>query len=172
MIMATAGAAPSISWKSILSASKPSFSVHQQRSKDQENQDHNMDPTESKHGQFSWNELVTTDPAAAAKFYTQLFGWTTQEWPAPDFTYTVVRVAGADMGQGGMMPIPPHAQGMPPAWISYVTVDDVDSSAKQAEKLGGKIMVGPRDIPDVGRFAVLADPQGAAIAIITYAKKK
>jgi len=131
-----------------------------------------MDPTETKHGQFSWNELVTTDPAAATKFYTQLLGWTTQEWPTPDFTYTIVRVGGADMGQGGIMPIPPHAQGMPPAWISYVTVDDVDASAKQAEKLGGKIMVGPRDIPEVGRFAVLQDPQGAAIAIITYAKKK
>jgi predicted enzyme related to lactoylglutathione lyase len=61
---------------------------------------------------------------------------------------------------------------MPPAWISYVTVDDVDASAKLAEKLGGKIMVGPRDIPDVGRFAVLNDPQGASIAIIAYAKKK
>ena len=171
MITAAAGAAPSISWKSTLLASKPSFSVHQPRSRNKKNKI-NMDPTESKHGQFSWNELLTTDPAAATKFYTQLFGWTTQEWPTPDFIYTVVKVSGADMGQGGIMPIPPHAQGMPPAWISYVTVDDVDASAKLAEKLGGKIMVGPQDIPEVGRFAVLNDPQGASIAIITYAKKK
>jgi uncharacterized protein len=51
-------------------------------------------------------------------------------------------------------------------------VDNVDATAKQAEKLGGKIMVEPRDIPEVGRFAVLQDPQGAAIAVITYEKRK
>jgi uncharacterized protein len=131
-----------------------------------------MEPSETKHGQFSWNELVTTDPAAATNFYTQLFGWTTQEFPMPEFTYTVVSAAGANTGQGGIMPLPPSAKGMPPAWISYVTVDNVDTTAKQAEKLGGKIIVPPRDIPEVGRFAVIQDPQGAAIAIITYAKKQ
>ena len=68
------------------------------------------------------------------------------------------------------MPTPPSAQGMPPAWLSYVTVDNADSTAKQAEKLGGKIVVPPRDIPEVGRIAVIQDPQGAAIAIITYVK--
>jgi uncharacterized protein len=60
---------------------------------------------------------------------------------------------------------------MPPAWFSYVTVDDVDATAKQAEQLGGKITLEPRDIPEVGRFAVIQDPQGAAICIITYLKK-
>ena len=57
-----------------------------------------MDPTQTKHGQFSWNELLTTDPGAATKFYTQLFGWTAQEMPMPDFTYTIVKHGGADMG--------------------------------------------------------------------------
>jgi uncharacterized protein len=130
-----------------------------------------MEPSETKHGQFSWNELTTTDPAGATKFYTQLFGWTTQEFPMPEFNYTVVRLTGATSGQGGIMPIPPGAKGMPPAWISYVTVDDVDATAKQAEKHGGMVMAGPRDIPEVGRFAVIQDPQGAAIAVITYLKK-
>jgi len=130
-----------------------------------------MDPTQTKHGQFSWNELLTTDSSAAIKFYTQLFGWTTQDFPMPEFTYTVVRQSGADMGQGGIMAIPPHAKGMPPAWFSYVTVDNVDATAKQAEQLGGKIMLEPRDIPEVGRFSVIQDPQGAAICIITYLKK-
>jgi len=69
------------------------------------------------------------------------------------------------------MPKPTGATGMPPAWISYVTVDSVDTTAQQAEKLGGKILMPPRDIPEVGRFAVIQDPQGASIAIITYAKK-
>lgn len=130
-----------------------------------------MEPTKTKHGQFSWNELVTTDPAAATKFYSQLFGWKTQEMPMPNFTYTIVTASNAEFGQGGIMAVPPNAQGMPPAWISYVTVDDVDATAKQAEQLGGKIMCPPTDIPNVGRFAVIIDPQGAAIAIITYAKE-
>ena len=130
-----------------------------------------MEASETKHGQFSWNELATTDPAGATKFYTQLFGWTSQEWPMPEFTYTVVRLGGSETGQGGIMPIPPTAKGMPPAWISYVTVDNVDTTVKLAEKLGGKVMAPPRDIPEVGRFAVLQDPQGAAVAIITYLKR-
>ena len=131
-----------------------------------------MDPTQTKHGQFSWNELLTTDPSAAIKFYVQLFGWTTQDFPMPEFTYTIVRQSEAVMGQGGIMPIPAHAKGMPPAWFSYVTVDNVDATAKQAEQLGGKIMLEPRDIPEVGRFAVIQDPQGAAVCIITYLKRK
>jgi uncharacterized protein len=130
-----------------------------------------MEPSETKHGQFSWNELVTTDPAAATSFYSQLFGWKTQEFPMPGFTYTVVSAGGVHSGQGGIMPLPAGAQGMPPAWISYVTVDDADATAQQAEKLGGKVMMPPRDIPEVGRIAVILDPQGAAIAVITYAKK-
>jgi predicted enzyme related to lactoylglutathione lyase len=62
-----------------------------------------MELSETKHGQFSWNELVTTDPAAATNFYTQLFGWTTQEFPMPEFTYTVVRAGGNNSGQGGII---------------------------------------------------------------------
>ena len=131
-----------------------------------------MEPSETKHGQFSWNELVTTDPAAATNFYTKLFGWRTQDFPMPEFTYTVVSAGAASTGQGGIMPLPSSAKGMPPAWISYVTVDNADTTAEQAENLGGKIVVPPRDIPEVGRFAVIQDPQGATIAIITYAKRQ
>ena len=90
----------------------------------------------------------------------------------PEFTYTIVRQSEAEMGQGGIMPIPSHAKEMPPAWFSYVTVDNVDESAKKAQQLGGKIMLEPRDIPEVGRFAVIQDPQGAAVCIITYLKRK
>ena len=125
-----------------------------------------MDPTQTKHGEFSWNELLTTDPAAATEFYTQLFGWTTQDFPMSDFTYTVVKLKGAEQGQGGLMPIPSHAKGMPPAWFPWVTVDNVEATVKQAVQLGGKVLVEPKDIPEVGRFAVIQDPQGAAITII------
>jgi predicted enzyme related to lactoylglutathione lyase len=123
----------------------------------------------TKHGMFSWSELITTDPEAAKEFYTQLFGWTTEEFPTGDFTYLIVKVDG--QGVGGIMPIPKHAIGMPPAWGPYVTVDDVDAIAEQVEKLGGKVCIPPRDIPSVGRFTVIADPQGAVISAITYVKK-
>jgi len=130
-----------------------------------------MDPTQTKHGQFSWNELLTTDPTAATAFYKQLFGWEPQDFPMGDFIYTVVKLKGAEQGQGGIMQIPAHAEGMPPAWFPYVTVDDADETVKQATQLGGKVIVDPKDIPEVGRFAVIQDPQGAAISIITYLKR-
>jgi predicted enzyme related to lactoylglutathione lyase len=60
---------------------------------------------------------------------------------------------------------------MPPNWGAYVTVDDVDATAVLAEKLGGKILVPPTDIPTVGRFSVIQDPQGAVLSAITYVKK-
>jgi hypothetical protein len=66
------------------------------------------------------------------------------------------------------MAMPPEIEGMPPMWSIYVTVDNVDSTAKQVEELGGKILRPPSDIPNVGRFCVLSDPQGAVINAITY----
>jgi predicted enzyme related to lactoylglutathione lyase len=122
-----------------------------------------------KHGAFGWRELKTTDPRAAAAFYTTLFGWETVDYPMEGMTYTVLKVNGDETG--GIMGIPPKSQGMPPMWSIYVTVDDVDATAKQVEELGGKILQPPIDIPMVGRFCVLQDPQGAAICAITYAKK-
>jgi hypothetical protein len=120
------------------------------------------------HGAFSWSELITTDVPGAVEFYTKLFGWTTQELQMEGMSYTLVKVGEKQVG--GMMAVPPQAQGMPPAWGVYVTVDDVDSIAKTAEKLGGKIIVPPTDIPDVGRFCVIQDPQGAVISAITYSQ--
>jgi uncharacterized protein len=128
-----------------------------------------MDEPRSKHGTFSWNELLTTDPEGAKEFYSQLFGWTSQAMPMDGFDYTIVKAGDSD--EGGIMPIPPHAKGMPPTWGSYVTVDDVDATAALAEKLGGKVCIPPTDIPTVGRFAVIQDPQGAMISVITYIKK-
>ena len=69
------------------------------------------------------------------------------------------------------MAMPAEAGKMPPMWGAYVTVDDVDASAEQAEALGGKLVMGPQDIPDVGRFCVICDPQGAALSLITYINK-
>jgi len=123
-----------------------------------------------KHGQFNWCELMTTDVDAAKKFYTELFGWETENMSMPEMTYTVVKVDG--QGIGGIMKMPETAKGMPPMWAAYVTVDDVDKIAKKVQVLGGKLHLPPTDIPTVGRFCVIEDPQGAFINAITYLKKE
>ena len=121
------------------------------------------------HGAFSWFEIMTTDAAAAKEFYGKLFGWEMRDQQMPDIVYTVLKAAGKDIG--GLMPMPPNVpKGMPPSWGIYVTVEDVDASAKLAEELGAKIIVPMMDIPDVGRFCQIQDPQGATISMITYAK--
>ena len=120
------------------------------------------------HGAFSWFELMTTDTEGAKKFYSSLFGWETEEMSMEDMKYTVVKVG--DDAVGGIMSIPPQAEGTPPNWGGYVTVDDVDATARKAEELGAKILVPLTDIPNVGRFFVLQDPQGAVISAITYAE--
>jgi hypothetical protein len=122
-----------------------------------------------KHGQFNWCELITTDVDAAKKFYTKLFGWETEDMPMPGMTYTVVKAGGKEVG--GIMAIPDNAKEMEPMWCSYVTVDDVDKTAEAAQKLGGKLHMPPTDIPMVGRFCVIEDPQGAVINAITYLKQ-
>jgi uncharacterized protein len=127
-----------------------------------------MDEQFKSHGAFSWCELMTTDPKAATVFYTKLFGWTTEEMSVmPGMTYTVVKAAGK--GVGGIMSRPKGAEGIPPHWGSFVTVNDVDAVAKSAQQLGGTVLMGPQDIPNVGRFCVIQDPQGAVISAITYA---
>lgn len=121
------------------------------------------------HGAFSWNELMTTDVSAAKAFYGELFGWDMHDDQTCDMTYTMLKAGGKEVG--GMMAMPPEAKGTPPAWGGYVTVSDVDIQAKQAETLGGKIIMPPRDIPNIGRFAVISDPQGAMLTLITYVKQ-
>jgi uncharacterized protein len=125
-----------------------------------------MDEQFKQHGAFSWCELMTTDVEAAKAFYTKLFGWDSEAMSIPGMTYTVVKAGGK--GIGGIMTIPKEAKGAPPMWGAYVTVDDVDLTARTAEKLGAKLLVPPTDIPTVGRFCVIQDPQGAVISAITY----
>jgi predicted enzyme related to lactoylglutathione lyase len=124
-----------------------------------------MHDVKKTHGVFSWNELMTTDIAGAKEFYGKMFNWQLQDMNA-DMPYTMAKSGGEDVA--GMMPMPPEVGKMPPMWGAYVTVDDVTASAKQAEALGGKVLMEPRDIPDVGRFCVISDPQGATLNLITY----
>ena len=110
-------------------------------------------------GAFSWNELMTTDVKGAKAFYGQLFGWGMQDMNSAGMDYTMAKLGDKEIA--GMMAIPDKAKGMPPTWGGYVTVTDVDEMLTRVEKLGGKIFVPAQDIPDIGRFAVIRDPQGA-----------
>ena len=118
------------------------------------------------HGAFSWNELMTTDPAAAADFYGQLFGWSVQTMEMGMGPYRVVKVG--ETSVGGIMAMPPDSPPMPSSWGAYVTVDNVDATLARCAELGGKTLVPPMDVPGVGRMAVLQDPQGAVISVMTY----
>ena len=127
-----------------------------------------MDEHLMKHGMISWSELMTSDVAAAKRFYGQLFGWELERAPMEDVEYLLVKANGEQIA--GMMTTPPEAEGTPPNWGIYITVDDVDATARNAAELGGKIVVPPKDIPQVGRFCVIQDPQGAFVSAITYVK--
>ncbi len=118
------------------------------------------------HGAFSWCELMTTDPQAAAAFYGSLFGWTVDTMDMGTGPYHVAK-AGAD-SVAGIMGMPPGAPPMPPHWGAYVTVDNVDETLAKCTALGGKVLVPAMDVPTVGRMAVIQDPQGATLSVMTY----
>lgn len=111
-------------------------------------------------GEFCWNELITSDPALADKFYTQLFGWTTAPFDGP-VPYTIFQ--NGEKGVGGMMS--QQEPGTPPIWLSYISVEDCDASVADVQRLGGKVCMPPKDIPTIGRIAVLADPLGTPFGI-------
>ena len=118
------------------------------------------------HGAFSWSELTTTDPAAAATFYGKLFGWTTEVMDMGTGPYMVTKVG--ETSVGGIMGPPSGAPPMPPHWGCYVTVNNVDDTLTTCAALGGKTLVPAMDVPGVGRMAVIQDPQGAVLNVMAY----
>ncbi|MBE7469084.1 MAG: VOC family protein [Anaerolineae bacterium] len=115
-------------------------------------------------GALCWNELATRNPQKSSEFYTQLFGWTAQTQPMGETNYTVFK--NGDNMNAGMIEMTAEWGDIPPHWMVYLTVTDCDASAEKVTALGGKILVPPTDIPDMGRFAVVQDPQGAAFSFI------
>lgn len=120
-----------------------------------------------KQGAFSWFELTTTDPRASEAFYTRLFGWTMEPWVG-EGSYTLIKVDGQEVG--GMVSAPAGEERRPSGWGIYVTVTDVDETARKVPELGGKVLVQPTDIPKVGRFCMIQDPLGSVITAITYCR--
>lgn len=113
-------------------------------------------------GRFGWVDVGVRDGAAGKKFYEGLFGWKGQGMPIPGQagTYTMFAKDGRMVAALG-----PNQGGMPPAWTSYVLVDDADALAAEAKHLGGQVLMEPQDILDTGRIAVIADPTGAVFGL-------
>ena len=115
-------------------------------------------------GTFCWPELATSDQPAAKQFYTSLFGWAFEDSPIGEGqVYTMLRLG--DRQVGALFQMDREPAGVPPHWASYVAVASADASAARAASLGGKVIKEPFDVMDVGRMAVIQDPQGAVVAL-------
>lgn len=113
-------------------------------------------------GTFCWVDLQTTDPAGAKAFYTGLFGWEAEDLPAGEAgTYTMLRLDGDDVCAIYGMDPGQREQGVPPYWLSYVSVEDAGATAARASELGGTAYGGAFDVLDAGRMAIIGDPAGA-----------
>ena len=117
-------------------------------------------------GTFAWNELATSDVAGSKEFYSKLFGWTAEDIPGMDYTMFNV----GEQSVGGMVDKSAHCDG-PPLWVSYIHVADVRASLAKAVELGGKEMMGVTEVPEMGSFAMLEDPQGGKFALWQAANK-
>jgi uncharacterized protein len=113
---------------------------------------------------FVWHDMMTTDLPRSLEFYTTLFGWERKPFDmGPAGTYDMLYAG--EIGIGGMVPLAgEEAQGVPPHWIGYISVPDVDAACAKADAMGGKTRVPPTDIPNVGRFAVVEDSTGAVFS--------
>jgi predicted enzyme related to lactoylglutathione lyase len=109
---------------------------------------------------FVWHEQVSSDPLQAQAFYTQLFGWEIEIFKPGEFDYAAISSGGAT--HGGFSKA--MAGAPPPHWLGHVRVESVDETIERAKDAGGDVVFGPMDMEDVGRFAILTDPQGAFFA--------
>ncbi len=120
-----------------------------------------------KAGRFYWNELWTDDPNQALRFYAEVLGYSHKAMDmGAQGTYHVLEHGGVP--RGGIMTAP---AGVAAHWLPYVSVDDADAAAKRAARHRGTVELAPTDIPGIGRFAVVRDPQGARLAVIRPASQ-
>src|SRR4051794_734509 len=126
-----------------------------------------MDKSKHTPGTFCWHELHTTDQDRARQFYSSLFGWTAREIPrgGDNGTYTILQHRGREVAALTQMKPDPMAQKLSSHWMSFVSVEDADQTARNARELGGTVVAGPLELFDAGRMAMLVDPAGAPFAI-------
>ncbi len=119
-----------------------------------------------KPGTFCWVDLGTNDADAAKKFYSELFGWEVVETPTDgEMNYTMLKKNGKDAAALYQMSPDMMAQGIPPFWMNYVSVENANTSADKAKELGGTVVMEAMDVMDVGRMAMVQDPSGATVAL-------
>ncbi len=120
-------------------------------------------------GEFCWNELMTSDVPKAKEFYKALFGWDSQDHDMGSMVYTMFK--SGDKVIGGMMQIPAEKeQQIPPHWMSYVLVPNLEKAVEKAQSLGAVLVVPPKAAGEFGHLAVIKDPTGAHIALWLPAK--
>ncbi len=119
-------------------------------------------------GSICWRELASRDLPAAMEFYSKLFGWNLQQTKVTPMDYKEIIMD--DVAQGGMMAIDEKWGPEPPPshWSTYIAVTNADETAEKIVANGGSIRVPPFDAPGVGRMSMVADPAGAAFAIIQF----
>lgn len=119
------------------------------------------------HGLFSWTDISLPDPAAGVAFYSELFGWDAADQHDDDgnFIYTMFSKDGKDTAGMGELPAEMQNQGIPPMWLSYITVDDLVAAVSAVEANGGSVVAPTMDVMTAGRMALVADPQGAVVAL-------
>ncbi len=128
-----------------------------------------MTQEQTPRGRFLWYELATTDPDAARPFYRDIAGWEAETAEGFDPPYALWMTGAGPIGGLMQLDAALASQGVPPNWLPYIGTPDVDATVAEATRLGASVRVPPADIPDTGRFAVLADPQGAVFAVYTPA---
>ena len=114
------------------------------------------------HGSFVWYELISPDPDAAARFYGEVVGWQSRDAGVEGMDYRLFSIGGEDVA--GFMAAP--GPDMPPGWIGYVGVDDVDAAVARIVAAGGAVHMPAMDLQGVGRMAIVADPQGAPLYVM------
>ncbi|PZW48626.1 hypothetical protein C8P66_10440 [Humitalea rosea] len=120
----------------------------------------------NRHGDFIWYELLTSDQDAAATFYGAVVGWQSRAVEGAAHGYRIFGIAGADVGGSMTLPAEAAQAGGRPGWLGYIAVDDVDAAAAAIVAAGGAQHIPPTDIPGIGRFAMLADPQGGIFYVM------
>ncbi len=123
-------------------------------------------------GRFLWYDLMTTDPKGAQAFYGKVAGWGVQAWGEAPSPYVMFTRGGVPIGGSMQLPDEAAKMGAPSHWMAYIGTLDVDQTTAQALETGARTYVAPQDIPQVGRFSVLADAQGATIAFFTPANEQ
>ena len=119
------------------------------------------------HGVVWWSELATRDVQGAKDYYATVCGWSYDDAPMEGGTYTVARIGDRMIAGIFDMTGAPGMEGVPPHWMTYLAVDDVDTAAEQTTSGGGSVMRPPWDVPGVGRIAIVKDPSGAVVGLMT-----